>query len=700
MQKENSIVVTHFINPHLFWYHKADDFHELHEIEEQLQLIHNNQARDFNYHPKLHEKIAVKFVAWNKIIRAEILGEAGWQKEFIVWALDYGFPFRTKEEYVLRLSTKMTRQIDHIRCGGLANILPAETEYDDMEGKLVLVKKDNWRQNACDILDQFLMDAASITFVEEFKSPGNRCWGNLIVGNHKGRFFDAREILLSAKLALEEPTKFQEIIPKLKTISILQYLSNNGRLTKKTNTIRGKITDLCVVQNSTSAIDDNAKRKVEDWRARNKRQNDLIDVASVTESSISREMTADGVTFDDSVSAKNFNLSENDVKKVNVGITNYIGKAGALAKIKVAGDELRWPGDEYFKARIEINPAENSSPDLTNASMRTENLLRLRSKYAHLEENCSNDMSTSISTVVSYASILSRRSQQLMELREKYKENEPSLTTLSLAQTYASNFTDHRKTLEAKMDKPNSPELLTVVHSPSSLKYKKCKPSDQAKTINRYESTQSTRKCSIGGSEDEKEKTFLGMSCTRRSVTNDDKENVEQESIKIGSEEDLIKSDKLKCPKEVNPSDIKKNLASPYDGLIMVPGGFDISPLTNYRNGHCMTPAQVDKFRKLMERQKKDLTNEQCKCYLLEAIPSNKYSEGPKKRMDLLLDDSPTINEKHAEGTVDTTVLLDDFVIKRRNTPMKRSPPLIIMKSSRNNPSNDSFKFNKDENIS
>ncbi|KAL9873739.1 uncharacterized protein ACN2A1_013985 [Glossina fuscipes fuscipes] len=508
-------------------------------ILDKLQLIHNNQARDFNYHPKLHEKIAAKFVAWNKIIRAEILGEDGWQKEFIVWALDYGFPFRTKEEYVLRLSTKMTRQIDHIRCGGLANILPAETDYDDMEGKLVLVKKDNWRQNACDILDQFLMDAASITFVEEFKSPGNRCWGNLIVRNHKGRFFDAREILLSAKLALEEPTKFQEIIPKLKTISILQYLSNNGRLTKKTNTIRGKITDLCVVQNSTSAIDDNAKRKVEAWRARNKRQNDVIDVASVTESSISREMTADGVTFDDSVSAKNFNLSENDVKKGNVGITNYIGKAGALAKIKVAGDELRWPGDEYFKARIEINAVENSSPDLTNACMRTENLLRLKKI----------------------------RSQQLMELREKYKENEPSLTTLSLAQTYASNFTDHRKTLEAKMDKPNSPELLTVVHSPSSLKYKKCKPSDQAKTINRYESTQSTRKCSIGGSEDGKEKNFLGMSCTRRSVTNDDKENVEQESIKIGSEEDLIKSDKLKCPKEVNPSDIKKNLASPYDGL-------------------------------------------------------------------------------------------------------------------------------------
>uniref|UniRef100_A0A1B0ETB3 RNA helicase n=1 Tax=Glossina morsitans morsitans TaxID=37546 RepID=A0A1B0ETB3_GLOMM len=665
-------------------------------------LIHNNQARDFNYHPKLGEKVAVNFVAWNKTIRAEILGEAGWQKEFIVWALDYGFPFRTKEEYVFRLPTKMTRQIDHIRCGGLANILPAENEYDYMEDYLAVVKKDNWPQSTCDILDKFLMDAASITFVEHFKSTGNHCWGNLFVVDHRGEFFDAREHLLSAKLALEEATKFQEIIPKLKTTSILQFLSNNGKLTKKTNTIRGRIADLCVVQNSTSAIDEHAKRKVEDWRARNKRQSDLIDVASVAESSISREMTADDVAFDDSVSAKNFNSSD-DGRKVNVGITNYIGKAGTLAKIKVAEDKLKWPGDEHFKVKIEINRDENSSPDLTNVCMRTENLLRLRTKYAHLEEDCSNDVSTSISFVASHASSISSRSQQLMELREKYKEHESSLTTLSLGQTYALGIIDHKKTLDAKMDESNSQRLRTAVHSPSLLKDQKCKPSDQTNSITHYEPTKSTRKCAIGGSEDEKKKHFHGMSYTTLSVTNDDKENVEQESIKMESEEELIKSYKLKCPREVNPMNIKKNLASPYNNLIMVPGGFNISRLTNYRNEdshwHRMKSMPVDKFKKIAETKKEVLTNEQNGYPSLETIPSNRYSEGAKKGRNLLRDDSPTIDEKHAGGTVDTTAFPEDFVIKRRNTPIKRSPPLIIMKSSRNNQSRDTFKFNKDVNI-
>uniref|UniRef100_A0ABK9MIH8 Uncharacterized protein n=1 Tax=Glossina morsitans morsitans TaxID=37546 RepID=A0ABK9MIH8_GLOMM len=383
----------------------------------------------------------------------------------------------------------MTRQIDHIRCGGLANILP---------------EKDNWWQSACDILHKYLMNAASITFVEHFKSTGNHFWGNLFVVDHRGELFVAREHLLSAKLALEEETKFQEIIPKLKTTSILQYLSNNGRLTKKTNTIRGRIADLCVVQNS-----------VEDWRARNKRQSDLIDVASVTESSISREMTADDVAFDDSVSAKNFNSSD-DGRKVNVGITNYIGKAGTLAKIKVAEDKLKWPGDERFKVKIEINRDENSSPNLTNVCMRTENLLRLRTKYAYLEEDCSNDVSTSISFVASHASSISSRSQQLMELREKYKEHESSLTTLSLGQTYALDITDHKKTLNAKMDESNSQRLRTAVHWPSFLNHQKCKPLGQTNSITHYEPTKSTRKCPIGGSEDEEKKHFHGTMNTNQ----------------------------------------------------------------------------------------------------------------------------------------------------------------------------------------
>uniref|UniRef100_A0A1A9WZX4 Tudor domain-containing protein n=1 Tax=Glossina brevipalpis TaxID=37001 RepID=A0A1A9WZX4_9MUSC len=274
MQKETVVAVTHIINPHLFWYHNVYDFDELNHVEQQLQAI--SKSRDCYYHPKLAETVAVNFVAWNKIIRAEVLCEAKWRNEFIVWALDYGFPFRIRKEYIHRLPTEMMGHIDHIRCGGLANILPGESEFDYMEGKLILIRKDNWMQAACDILEKLLMGAESVTFVEEFQSEDNRHWGNLIVVNHKGQVFSVREHLLSAKCALEA-AKFQDIALELKTIQIRPHLSNCGKLTMRTNTVKSNRSDLCTLQNSGHAIDAFAKSKVEDWCVCNNHETKLMD---------------------------------------------------------------------------------------------------------------------------------------------------------------------------------------------------------------------------------------------------------------------------------------------------------------------------------------------------------------------------------------------------------------------------------------
>lgn len=279
MQNGTVIAVSHFINPHLFWYHRVHDFHELTEVEQQLQTI--SSGKHVAYHPKLAEKVAVNFVAWNKIVRAEVLCEAKWLNEFIVWALDYGFPFRTKKEYIFRLPTEMMGEIDHIRRGGLANILPSESEFDYLEDKKVTITKDNWRQRTCDILEKLLIDAASITFVEEFRSKDDHRWGNLIVVNHVGRTFSAREHLLSAKLALEFP-KFQDIALKLKTINIQPQLSNSGKLIMRTNTIKGNMANCFTTQRSGRKADDIAKNKVEEWRVRNKHENNIIDAMSKT----------------------------------------------------------------------------------------------------------------------------------------------------------------------------------------------------------------------------------------------------------------------------------------------------------------------------------------------------------------------------------------------------------------------------------
>uniref|UniRef100_A0ABK9NGN7 Ubiquitin-like protease family profile domain-containing protein n=1 Tax=Glossina morsitans morsitans TaxID=37546 RepID=A0ABK9NGN7_GLOMM len=170
----------------------------------------------------------------------------------------------------------MMRQINHIHCGGLANILPGENEYDYVEGKSSMIKKDNWTQRVCDILEKLLITTHTITFVEEFQSKDGRHWGNLIIVNNKGQVFNAREHLLSAEHAVAIE-KFQTIALKLKTINVQRFLSNSGKLTTRTNIIKGNMANCCKIQKTESAIYDFVKRKVEDWYVRNKRDNHMID---------------------------------------------------------------------------------------------------------------------------------------------------------------------------------------------------------------------------------------------------------------------------------------------------------------------------------------------------------------------------------------------------------------------------------------
>uniref|UniRef100_A0A1A9VI41 Tudor domain-containing protein n=1 Tax=Glossina austeni TaxID=7395 RepID=A0A1A9VI41_GLOAU len=319
MHNKINIAVTHFINPHLFWYRNVHDFHELNQIEQQLQTW-KNTARDIAYHPKLGEKVAVSFVAWNKVkvVRAEILCEVKWLNEFIVWALDYGFPFRTKIEFIHQLPKKMMRQINHIHCGGLANILPGENEYDYVKGKSSMIKKDNWTQRVCDILEKLLITTHTITFVEEFQSRDGRHWGNLMIVNHKGQVFNAREHLLSAHHAVAIE-KFEAIALKLKTINVQRFLSNSGKLTTRTNIIRGNMGSYCKIQKTESAIYDFVKRKVEDWYIRNKRDNHMID--AMLKPSVERMKPASSTNVNKSVpsiqQSKEMSSNESTIPKIN-----------------------------------------------------------------------------------------------------------------------------------------------------------------------------------------------------------------------------------------------------------------------------------------------------------------------------------------------------------------------------------------------
>uniref|UniRef100_A0A1A9ZIL4 Tudor domain-containing protein n=1 Tax=Glossina pallidipes TaxID=7398 RepID=A0A1A9ZIL4_GLOPL len=660
MEKKSLVVVTHFINPHLFWYHKVDDFRGLDEIEQQLQLIPKTDlARSSNYYPKLGEKIAVHFVSWNKIVRAKVLREAKWQNEFFVWALDYGFPFRTKRKYIQHLPTKLASQTNRIQCGGLANILPAEIAYDYMESNSAETGKDNWRQSACDVLEKLLRDAVSIIFVEQFQSIDNRHWGNLIMTNQKGKVFNAREHLLSAKFAIEKAMKFQDICLKLTTVLIPKFRSNNWKLALKANII--------------------TENKIEGWHTRNKRQNVLIDAKSVTKSNISQ---------DDSM-PKNFNSSGSKSKRVEVGIiNNYIGKCATLVKKKAAPDNLKKLRDEDFIVKNKTTSEGNWSPDIPNAScVSTQKLLKLRHEDVHGEEDYSKDGSRNTSDITSHSSPIAKRYQQLMELRSKYKEDGAHVKNSSFLGTSVPSFTNHNKTLDVKRTKPTLRKVRIAVDSFSSMKHQKYESLQQASFPNHNKPRQPTHQSYIKSS-----KSDLSASYVHSDIKKD-KENVRQNSIKTGSEissnvfsvnntrgeqEKLANSRMLKPTNEVNPRNVKKNLKSPFYDPILAPVDFNVSGLTIYRNEeHGWRQIKTTKFDKLTkntEMKKEVFVKKQKKSSSLEGILSKKPQESAKKRTNFLGEDSVTMSDKHGK---------DDFVKERKNTRTKQSPTWMIAKSIR-----------------
>ncbi|KAI9584131.1 hypothetical protein GQX74_010466 [Glossina fuscipes] len=590
MEKKNFVVVTHFINPYLFWYHKVDDFCELDEIERQLQLIPKaNLARTSNYCPKLGETIAVNFVAWNKLIRAKILREAKWPNEFFVWALDYGFPFRTKKKYIQHLPTKLGSQINRIQCGGLANILPAEIAHDHTESNSAAAGKDNWRQTACDVLEKLLMDAVSIIFVEQFQSIDNHHWGNLIIANPKGKVFNAREHLLSTKFALGNVMKFQDITLRLTTTSIPKYRSNNWRLALKANIIK--------------------ENKIGDWHTRNKQQNVLTDGESVKKSNILQ---------DDSMSA-NFNSSGSKLKKVEVRIAyNYIGKCGTLVKKKAAADNLEKLTDEDFIVKNKITSEENLSPNLAKACcMSTQKLLKQRHEYVHGEEDYSKDESKNISDITSYTSPITKRCQQLLELRSKYKEDQADMKKSSFLGTSMPSVENHNKSVGIKKNRRILQKGRISVDSSSSMKYQKCESLQQASLPNQNKTRQATHQSYIRSSKNDRSAFYM------HSAMRDDKENVRQKSIKTGNEitsnvfsvkntrseqEKFSNSRKLKPAKEVNPRNVKKNSEFPFRDPILVPVGFNVSGLPKYRNEefrwHQRKTTEFDKLAKSTEMKK------------------------------------------------------------------------------------------------
>lgn len=341
-QKE-IISITHFINPHLFWYHRidacSDDYYSILKIERELGEYYNNRQGCTQpiRRPQLNDMVAVKFLSWNKLIRARVdyiasFGKNVVEGEFIMWAVDYGFPFQTKVDHIFPLPNKLRTPVDYIRCGGLANIVPAEEFF--MKNTMVKKISKKWHQRASDIIEKAINDSEFIVFIKEF-ALDKQDWGELIIKTNMGVKYRVKDHLISLHLATETISNFRDECKKLKTTKFAPWMCNNGSSKFYTNRVYIFPGVVGITHNASKCpelmCDIKAKKKVDDWYERNRftsgQETVFLDTTDTTEN------TAEEENLIDYLSIKKFDKNEQDLEKIDeYEGTQQIQLAGILSK--------------------------------------------------------------------------------------------------------------------------------------------------------------------------------------------------------------------------------------------------------------------------------------------------------------------------------------------------------------------------------
>ncbi|XP_053660398.1 uncharacterized protein LOC128709428 [Anopheles marshallii] len=178
-QVDNPIQITHYINPHRFYYKPETAYMQEHEqvkfatafneyCENEYGIIFETVRNTPSWkHPKPGDLVALRSNQLQRWIRCEMedvmvdVNETTW---YYLWAIDEGLPIKTLTTYVRPLPQAFGQEPAHAKRGAMINILPGETQYDYMEDKPRLVPSIKWSCGIVSTLELMLESAESISF--------------------------------------------------------------------------------------------------------------------------------------------------------------------------------------------------------------------------------------------------------------------------------------------------------------------------------------------------------------------------------------------------------------------------------------------------------------------------------------------------------------------------------------------------------
>lgn len=317
------IRITHYINPHMFWFKYETSFFgksKLLELDSKLQQYYcedNDVLSNRKYEPQIDEMVGVFNFSWNRWIRAKvdyIIEGISAPPKYILWAIDYGVPLETNLRWIRQLPEELAReQNDSVCFGGLSNIVPAENNFDFMELRAKVEECDNWSPKAVKMIEELISDAASIKFIKDTKELDGQVFGNLEITTHTNKVIKADIVLLDTNQA-KTTSNFLKVLKDIGTNRIPRWQTNDGNTlvfkyhSNKINAMNMPLNSRSgknrSVETTRGEYELEVEKKVTDWEKRNElcQQN---------------EVTIDDISFNDSASALNQKPSTKEKKPVD-----------------------------------------------------------------------------------------------------------------------------------------------------------------------------------------------------------------------------------------------------------------------------------------------------------------------------------------------------------------------------------------------
>ncbi|KFB43731.1 AGAP013527-PA-like protein [Anopheles sinensis] len=177
-EDDNTVRITHYINPHCFWYKPEASYLPNHHQKQYMQKFNedcerefaNRKYKGFGYKPnsglKVGDMVAQRNKEFQRWIRCEVdavVADLSGDVWLHLWALDEGLPIKSFDEPVQPLPEAYRSHPAHALRGAIRNILPCTTSHDYVQGKNVQSLSQKWLQGAVSVMQTFFDDALSVS---------------------------------------------------------------------------------------------------------------------------------------------------------------------------------------------------------------------------------------------------------------------------------------------------------------------------------------------------------------------------------------------------------------------------------------------------------------------------------------------------------------------------------------------------------